>query len=167
MFNSAEEFDSWFGSKLESSGAAPITAEGDAGSPAASSLLQKEQVLVITNRLHQVLRPFLLRRTKAVLAAELPSKTEFAIACPVSGYQDAMLKLLRAKGQEAADGGGGGVQGINNVVMEMRKVRRLTRMLHSSRELLAGRTCCRTICWTYMLQDCMLDPTLQVCYTPE
>jgi SNF2 family DNA or RNA helicase len=124
MFNSAEEFDSWFGNKLACAGVAAAAADGDAAAtPAASSLLHTEQVLVITNRLHQVLRPFLLRRTKDVLEAELPSKAEHAIACPTSSYQDAMLRLLRDKGKEAQAGAAGGVQGINNVVMEMRKAR--------------------------------------------
>lgn len=113
MFGSSEEFDTWFGNKLAASGAAPVD---DAP---ASSVLHAEQVLIVTNRLHQVLRPFLLRRTKAVLAAELPSKTEHAIACPTSAYQDAMLRLLREKGREAQ---AGSVTGVNNVVMEMRKV---------------------------------------------
>ena len=114
MFNSAEEFDKWFGSKLAASGA---MSEDD--STTASSVLQAEQVLVITNRLHQVLRPFLLRRTKDVLEATLPPKREESIACPTSAYQEAMLQLLRDKGKEAQ---AGSVQGINNVVMEMRKV---------------------------------------------
>ena len=114
MFGSSEEFDAWFGNKLAASGAAP---DGDAP---ASSVLQAEQVLIVTNRLHQVLRPFLLRRTKAVLAAELPSKAEHALACPTSAYQDAMLRLLREKGREAQ---AGSVTGVNNVVMEMRKAR--------------------------------------------
>jgi SNF2 family DNA or RNA helicase len=66
-----------------------------------------------------VLRPFLLRRTKDVLEATLPSKTEVSIACPMSAYQEAMLQLLKTKGKEVQKGS---VQGINNVVMEMRKV---------------------------------------------
>jgi helicase SWR1 len=114
MFGSAEEFDSWFGNKLARSGVA-----ADDSAPAASEVLHAEQVLVITNRLHQVLRPFLLRRTKDVLQAELPSKTEHSIACAMSPYQEAMLQLLKDKGKEAQQGS---VQGINNVVMEMRKV---------------------------------------------
>lgn len=115
MFNSSEEFDAWFGNKLAAGGATAA----DVDAPGASSVLHAEQVLIITNRLHQVLRPFLLRRTKAVLKTELPSKTERAIACPMSEYQVAMLQLLREKGKAAQTGS---VTGINNVVMGMRKV---------------------------------------------
>jgi SNF2 family DNA or RNA helicase len=111
MFASAEEFDSWFGSKLEQAG---MPVEGQC----TSDILKAEQLLIITNRLHQVLRPFLLRRTKDVLEAALPAKIVRSIACPKSAYQSAMLKLLKDKGKETA----GSVQGINNVIMEMRKV---------------------------------------------
>ena len=99
------------------------------------------QVLVITNRLHQVLRPFLLRRTKAVLEATLPRKAEHAIACPQSEYQAAMLKLLRAKGQAAAEAQGS-VTGVNNVVMEMRKVWRLLLIIESIYLLLQAHASC-------------------------
>lgn len=115
MFGSADEFDAWFGSRLAGSGV-DVASGG-------SEVLRQEQVLIVTNRLHQVLRPFLLRRTKAILAAALPAKVERAVACPASPYQAAMLALLRTKGAAAAAGGGGGVQGVNNVIMEMRKVR--------------------------------------------
>ena len=39
-----------------------------------SALLDEEESLLVTNRLHQVLRPFMLRRLKESVAKELPQK---------------------------------------------------------------------------------------------
>lgn len=41
---------------------------------AESALLGEEESLLVTNRLHQVLRPFMLRRLKDSVATELPPK---------------------------------------------------------------------------------------------
>lgn len=49
-------------------------------------LNEEEQLLVIT-RLHQVLRPFMLRRTKREVEKELPGKTEHVIRCDLSAWQ--------------------------------------------------------------------------------
>lgn len=45
-----------------------------AGSAAEASLLSQEEYLLVTNRLHQVLRPFMMRRLKEAVATELPGK---------------------------------------------------------------------------------------------
>lgn len=63
LFGSSDDFQQWFA-------CAPSLA--DAGSDAA--LLSEEETLLVTNRLHQVLRPFILRRLKDSVAAELPQK---------------------------------------------------------------------------------------------
>ena len=39
-----------------------------------SAMLDEEECLLVTNRLHQVLRPFMLRRLKESVATELPPK---------------------------------------------------------------------------------------------
>ena len=39
-----------------------------------AGLLDEEQSLLVTSRLHQVLRPLMLRRLKQTVASELPSK---------------------------------------------------------------------------------------------
>ena len=39
-----------------------------------SAMLNEEECLLVTNRLHQVLRPFMLRRLKESVATELPPK---------------------------------------------------------------------------------------------
>ena len=149
MFGSAEEFDAWFGSRLAAGGV-----DVDGGCGGASEVLRQEQVLIVTNRLHQVLRPFLLRRTKAILAAALPPKIERAVACPASAYQAAMLALLRAKGAAVAHGGGGGgVQGVNNVIMEMRKVRGPRALQFSRPGVCSERGVTRARAWLQVCND--------------
>lgn len=58
----------------------------------------------------------MLRRTKDILNATLPSKTERVVPCPTTLYQRDMLNLLTSKDRASA------VKGINNVIMECRKV---------------------------------------------
>jgi hypothetical protein len=122
LFNSAEDFEAWFGGPLagarggeqrqQTSGRRGSTAAGvlprcelqaqavgslrrtgsesgcnaeaapacplcrSAGDPG-PSLLNQEESLLVTNRLHQVLRPFMLRRLKEQVASELPSKVRW------------------------------------------------------------------------------------------
>lgn len=42
-----------------------------------SAMLDEEECLLVTNRLHQVLRPFMLRRLKESVATELPPKVSY------------------------------------------------------------------------------------------
>ena len=46
--------------------------------------LTEEEKLLIINRLHQILRPFLLRRLKVEVATELPQKVEMVIKVELS-----------------------------------------------------------------------------------
>lgn len=58
----------------------------------------------------------MLRRLKSALETALPPKLERSIPCPVTPYQAALLGLLGAATR------GAGLRGVNNTVMEMRKV---------------------------------------------
>jgi SWI/SNF-related matrix-associated actin-dependent regulator of chromatin subfamily A member 5 len=49
-------------------------AASGAGSATEASLLSEEEYLLLTGRLHAVLRPFMLRRLKEAVASELPKK---------------------------------------------------------------------------------------------
>ncbi len=53
LFGSSEDFQLWFGIDRH---------------------LDEEEVLLVTSRLHQILRPFMLRRLKMTVASELPDK---------------------------------------------------------------------------------------------
>ena len=48
--------------------------------------LSEEEKLLIINRLHQILRPFLLRRLKKDVAKELPQKIEKVINVELSAF---------------------------------------------------------------------------------
>lgn len=50
------------------------TAACAAGSSIEASLLSEEEYLLLTGRLHCVLRPFMMRRLKEAVATELPAK---------------------------------------------------------------------------------------------
>lgn len=64
----------------------PAQDQGADAEGAEVQLNEEEQLLVIS-RLHQVLRPFVLRRTKAEVEAELPGKSEHVVRCGLSAWQ--------------------------------------------------------------------------------
>ena len=66
IFASSDTFESWFSQPLAAAG----------GGQDDASMTEEETLLVI-NRLHQVLRPFLLRRMKSEVEAQLPGKAEY------------------------------------------------------------------------------------------
>eukprot|EP00887_Chlorella_sp_A99_P005366 scaffold1.g5366.t1 len=82
--------------------------------------LTEEETLIVTSRLHQVLRPFMLRRLKASVAGELPAKVEAVVRVPPSAYQRCLFDILGR--QLSGEGTGRAVKGVSNVVMEMRTV---------------------------------------------
>ena len=104
VFDSASSFDEWFAAPLSAVAAGPDAAAPDDGPP---PLTEEEQLLVIT-RLHQVLRPFVLRRTKAEVEGELPSKRVATVRVALSAWQAAWYKQLVERGRVAIGGGGGG-----------------------------------------------------------
>ncbi len=62
IFNSIDNFEEWFN--------APFAAAGE------KVEMNEEESLLIINRLHKVLRPFLLRRLKKQVEDQLPDKVE-------------------------------------------------------------------------------------------
>jgi superfamily II DNA or RNA helicase len=142
VFDSAASFDEWFAAPLGDGGggpgmASPGTSSSCAGS--AAPLTEEEQLLVIT-RLHQVLRPFVLRRTKAEVESDLPDKTSRTVRCGLSAWQAAWYRQIARKGRAtlgSSSGGGGGSGGggstgqnthgmmrggLRNIAMQLRKV---------------------------------------------
>jgi len=75
VFNSCDEFEKWFS----------LAVSKDTGDK--DTQLTEEEQLLIINRLHQVLRPFLLRRIKSEVAAEIPNKQEDVIKVELSPWQ--------------------------------------------------------------------------------
>jgi SNF2 family DNA or RNA helicase len=60
--------------------------------------LSEEEQLLIINRLHQVLRPFLLRRVKSEVEKELPNKIERVIKVDLSAWQKIVYQGIHEKG---------------------------------------------------------------------
>lgn len=75
VFNSIQSFDEWFNTPFANTGG------GD------KIELNEEESLLVIRRLHKVLRPFLLRRLKKDVEADLPDKTERVIKVRMSGLQ--------------------------------------------------------------------------------
>ena len=68
----------------------------------------------LVSRLHALLRPFMLRRLKRDVEAQLPSKTEVIVECGMSVrqadmYRDTMKRAEEAWSQQLRRGGGGGL----------------------------------------------------------
>eukprot|EP00955_Chlamydomonas_euryale_P078338 363132-Chlamydomonas_euryale.AAC.18 len=110
LFTSSDDFSHWFGSMSKSKGA-------DAHHPTEEevSTLNAEEYLLVTSRLHLILRPFMLRRLKSAVATELPSKIERVLTCEMSPYQSALAAMVSKESPDKdsrAD-----MKSINNMVM--------------------------------------------------
>ncbi|GJQ13301.1 hypothetical protein GpartN1_g5092.t1 [Galdieria partita] len=109
IFSSSDNFEAWFNAPFQSS-ALGETAE-----------LDEEETMLIINRLHQVLRPFLLRRMKSDVESQLPEKTEHVINCELSAWQKVLYRQISSKGGIAIREGSAAAT-FNNLIMQMRKV---------------------------------------------
>lgn len=65
--------------------------------------LSEEEQLLIINRLHQILRPFLLRRVKKDVAKELPQKIEMVVKVELSAQQKFVYKGIQESNQLMVD----------------------------------------------------------------
>ncbi|KAG1738616.1 SNF2 family N-terminal domain-containing protein [Suillus paluster] len=114
IFNSVKSFDEWFNTPFANSGT------GD------KIELNEEEALLIIRRLHKVLRPFLLRRLKKDVESELPDKVEKVIKVRMSMLQSQLYRQMKkhkmiANGKDAK-GKSGGVKGLSNELMQLRKI---------------------------------------------
>jgi hypothetical protein len=117
IFNSAESFDQWF--------SRPFSQFGESKSEEGTDdYLSNEERILIIHRLHELLRPFMLRRVKSEVLDQLPEKVEKVLRCDLSSWQKELYKQISAKA--VADPGimsqQGPTRGLNNVVMQLRKV---------------------------------------------
>jgi len=126
LFSSADDFQTWFGGAMRRSNGGSFgkgadqedSDDSDAEDDAMhAAMLSEEEVLIVTSRLHQVLRPFMLRRLKEAVAGELPAKVEHLVPCVPSPYQAALFSALKEQLQ-----GPNGVRGVSNTIMEMRNI---------------------------------------------
>ncbi|KIW09526.1 hypothetical protein, variant [Verruconis gallopava] len=113
IFKSVKSFDEWFNTPF-----------ANTGGQDKMELTEEEQLLII-KRLHKVLRPFLLRRLKKDVEADLPEKQERVIKCGFSALQAKLYKqLVTHNRMMISDGKGGktGMRGLSNMLMQLRKL---------------------------------------------
>ncbi|CAM9437664.1 unnamed protein product, partial [Scytosiphon promiscuus] len=126
IFNSVDTFDHWFNQPFATfkggggGGADENAAEGD------QDMMSSEERMLVINRLHELLRPFMLRRVKTEVMGQLPEKVEKVLRCDLSGWQRSLYKQIQESGafgiaQEQGIGVASG-KGLSNVFMQLRKV---------------------------------------------
>lgn len=109
IFHTLDDFEKWFNipfSKI----------------PGEQVELTEEESLLLINRLHQVLRPFLLRRVKKDVEKELPDKVEFVLKVELSSWQKKLYKDIQDKAYFSRENGHWRCKSLNNSVMQLRKV---------------------------------------------
>lgn len=109
LFDSHEQFQEWFSKDIE------------AGSVNKESLNQAQ-----LNRLHAILKPFMLRRVKKDVETEIGKKHEFEIKCELTHRQRALYSSIKNK-LSASDlftllDSKNKVKNLMNLVMQFRKV---------------------------------------------
>lgn len=118
IFNSADNFQQWFNSPFE-------YARKGKNSPDFIAPNEEEKLLII-NRLHKVLRPFLLRRLKKEVEHDLPGKVENVLKCELSALQKKMYKNMIERGVMLLDPenqkGKKNAKGFNNTIMQLQKI---------------------------------------------
>lgn len=117
IFSSADTFDEWFNKPFANMNAGANTEEDQ------NQMLTNEERMFIIHRLHELLRPFMLRRVKSEVLDQLPEKVEKILRCDLSSWQKELYKQISRKA--AAETAGEVVQasrGLNNAVMQLRKV---------------------------------------------
>ncbi|XP_052173015.1 chromatin-remodeling ATPase INO80 isoform X2 [Diospyros lotus] len=112
LFDSHEQFNEWFSKGIES--------HAEHG-----GTLNEHQL----NRLHAILKPFMLRRVKKDVISELTTKTEIMVHCKLSSRQQAFYQAIKNKISlaELFDSNRGHLNEIKimnlmNIVIQLRKV---------------------------------------------
>ena len=116
LFDSAANFEDWFAAPFQGGG-------GDAS--ATEQQLDAEEVRLIISRLHAVLASFLLRRVKSDVLADLPTKSECILRCPMSAQQAALYERARSGVRSYLDPLTGRMTGeisLRNVMMRLRQI---------------------------------------------
>eukprot|EP01125_Pyxidicula_operculata_P010463 TRINITY_DN343_c0_g1_i2.p1 TRINITY_DN343_c0_g1~~TRINITY_DN343_c0_g1_i2.p1 ORF type:complete len:1022 (-),score=230.12 TRINITY_DN343_c0_g1_i2:81-3146(-) len=107
IFSSSEDWENWFSVKKTEEG------EGEVDPQA--------QTKSIVEKLHKVLRPFLLRRKKVEVEKGLPPKTELKIYVKMTDVQRRWYKRALEKDLDVISSANGHKTRLLNVVMQLRK----------------------------------------------
>jgi len=123
IFNSVDNFERWFNKPFDSFGKHQSSISEDGTGEEDASLKEEEKLLII-HRLHEVMRPFLLRRVKSDVLDQLPDKVEKVIKCELSGWQKMLYRQISETGSSTIVGKSGKIssRGLSNVLMHLRKV---------------------------------------------
>ncbi|CAI0439682.1 unnamed protein product [Linum tenue] len=112
LFDSHEQFNEWFSKGIEN--------QAERG-----GTVNEHQL----NRLHAILKPFMLRRLKSDVIQELTRKTEVTVHCKLSSRQQAFYQAIKNKISlsELFDGSRGYINekklmNLMNIVIQLRKV---------------------------------------------
>lgn len=119
IFNSVTTFDQWFSAPFAS-----FTGSAGNEDPNQELLSNEERVLII-HRLHELLRPFMLRRVKSEVLDQLPEKVEKVLKCELSCWQKELYKQISKKVVDESnllsEADTAPSRGFNNVIMQLRK----------------------------------------------
>merc|ERR1719502_2072714 len=96
-------FEQWF--------AAPFAKTGDRLDT------NEEEKLLIIDRLHKVLRPFILRREKTQVEKEMPDKKEYIVKCQMSALQKSLYKIVEEYRMNPFQ-----QKAFHNYTMQLRKI---------------------------------------------
>lgn len=118
IFGSAESFEAWFSQPFAAFKGGAVNAGGQTVG------LNAEEKLVIINRLHAILRPFLLRRLKSHVLTQLPQKVEYVLRCQLSAWQRLQYTQVQRFGAIATepDSSLKTARGLQNLLIQLRKV---------------------------------------------
>ncbi|CBZ50516.1 snf2 family N-terminal domain-containing protein, related [Neospora caninum Liverpool] len=120
IFSCASDFEKWFSQPFEGKG---MPVEGSDIDTGGSAFLNEEERLLIINRLHAVLRPFLLRRVKKDVLKDMPERKEYLVRICLSEWQKAVYKQIQEKGLRTVDQVGNVTKrGFQNTLMQLRKI---------------------------------------------
>ncbi|TMW63465.1 hypothetical protein Poli38472_002406 [Pythium oligandrum] len=86
VFDDLELFESWFSFTPDEAAAN--------GTVTADDVLTGDKKAEIVSKLHEILRPFLLRRLKTDVITEMPSKTEIFVYCPMAPMQREYYRMI-------------------------------------------------------------------------
>lgn len=109
-FADLEAFQQWFGR--------PVDKVIETGENQEYDAETKKTV----NKLHQVLRPYLLRRLKADVEKQMPGKYEHVVYCRLSKRQRFLYDDFMSRSQTKATLASGNFMSIINCLMQLRKV---------------------------------------------
>lgn len=126
VFQSQSEFRDWFCNPLNAliEGGMEGGVKGEEGKKEESKGVEPPQPPPdsVVARLHNVLRPFLLRRMKKDVEKQLPGKFEHVVPCQLSRRQRQLYEDFMASSSTRATLASGNFLGLLNVLMQLRKV---------------------------------------------